>query len=151
MTAPFVPFLPTLEQLEAMSPQDLFDHSNRCVDAQAKPSMNGFGNCLYSTKAGLHCAVGWLIPEEFQDAVKTCLGPVSELVDYVERDFEPSCEPDRLRRFANAINRNEILLEAMQGAHDTHSGEDTPEWQQMRLLLLQGIVEKSDLSLTVTE
>lgn len=49
-----------------MNKQEIFDTVVRHLHAQGKPALND-ANCRYRSDAGLSCAVGCLIPDEFYD------------------------------------------------------------------------------------
>jgi hypothetical protein len=146
----FVPFLPTLDQLSSMTPQQLFDHSAQCLIAQKQPARSAMG-CDYSNKHGHHCALGWLIPEELQS---TCagVGVVSELIrDDALHYADPGTPPEILRKILSA---NENLFVSLQHAHDDTAGSAGKEWVAMCIRKLKQTALMFSLSaaaLDVTE
>jgi hypothetical protein len=123
---PFVPFLPTLDQLEAMTPQQLFDHSTQCLIEQGKPCIGEVGVCDYSDKQGGHCALGWLIPTELQSWCQS-LGGIQGLIDALISQSHQSPEHQRLYR---VLLDHEELLQALQDAHDSSHNMDLP-WTKL--------------------
>jgi hypothetical protein len=120
MTTPFVPFLPTLDQLEAMTEQDLFDHSARCLLVQDRPCINVEGICDYSGPDGGHCAIGWLIPEILQNECRSG-GGLETLCNHLS-----TREDDDPKRLRWVLESHEHLFSAMQDAHDNAQGSILP-------------------------
>jgi hypothetical protein len=105
---------PTLDQLEAMTPQDMFDHTARSLLQQDGRCMEDT-DCAYQNSEGSRCAVGWLIPDDFISDAAQVQGALADLVDSLER--EP--RSDRLRV---VLGKHYDVLRGLQSAHDHING-----------------------------
>jgi hypothetical protein len=124
---------PTLDQLEAMTPQDMFDHSTASLIEQGCTSRDRSclpspfdAVCLYDDKQGNRCAIGWLMPTELPKFLNF-RGGVQELATALGCYEKGSLH----RRLSTVLRLNADLLTNLQQAHDEASSSSisvTGDW-----------------------
>jgi hypothetical protein len=144
----YSPVAPTFAQLQAMTEQDMFDHSARAILVQGHPATAPEGSCVYRNASGSRCALGWLIPDEFIDACEDVFAGSNGLIQLLE------VSPDT-QDLAQVLRNHRGFLLELQTAHDSGSRTETiPVWRVEvrarleRLALVQGL---STAVLDVTE
>ena len=101
---------PTMDQLDSMGPQDVFDYVAAHLLRQGWPAVLQGGQCQYRAPDGSMCAVGCLIPDAYYDRAMEG-HDVCDLAGYLHSTLSG-------RRLGRFMLRHAALLDKLQRVHD---------------------------------
>ena len=129
---------PTMQQLQVMTRQDVFDHVARHLILQGQKAIGPDGKCRYRADDDTACAVGALIPQALY-----CECMENHNVDALT---DALLATPRLRELGQFLAHHRRMLWELQRLHDHEHPVTWPEWLRelaARLELSAGVVDET--------